>query len=297
MYEVLARRFRRAIRAEEPAETLAEPAGAAPRPLIQGRRTPDRSDRPTSRRAGSRTGTEAEGAPAGGEPAADPSGERDDTWDLPDLFVVDGGRGQLAVAQAAAHDLGLHDLPIVALAKERETALGEALTDRVYLPGQKNPIALKSTTTSLFLLARLRDEAHRFSNRARMRLGKRRRMHSPLDDVKGLGEKTKKALRMHVGGAAAIAAAADETLLAVPGVTARHVKALRATFPSSAPAEGMPPGSPGMTATRPVLEPVGDRATEEPRESRAPDATSHAASSAAPNPPSQPTEGAPRQPS
>ena len=75
-----------------------------------------------------------------------------------------GGAGSSRLALAAAHDLGLHDLPIVALAKERETAIGENLVDRVYLPGQKNPIPLASSTTSLFfLLARLRDEAHRFS--------------------------------------------------------------------------------------------------------------------------------------
>jgi excinuclease ABC subunit C len=194
-------------------------------------------------------------------------GDSGKEWDLPDLFVVDGGRGQLAVALAAAHDLGLHDLPIVGLAKERETVvdvaaareaeapveaagptgadareggrvnragvLKEKLLDRVYLPGQKNPIPLKSTTTSLFLLARLRDEAHRFSNRARMRIGKKRRFESPLDEVKGLGEKAKKALLTHVGNLAAIRAADDATLLKVPGITARHVRALRAAFPAT----------------------------------------------------------------
>jgi len=124
---------------------------------------------------------------------------------------------------------------VVALAKKRENIVGDVLVDRVYLPGQKNPIPLKSTTTSLFLLARLRDEAHRFSNRARMRIGKKRRFHSPLDDVKGLGDKAKKALLKHVGNLATIRAANDATLLAVPGVTARHVKALRAAFPPAPP--------------------------------------------------------------
>jgi excinuclease ABC subunit C len=161
--------------------------------------------------------------------------EADAAWDVPDLFVVDGGRGQLAVALAAAHDLGLHDLAMVALAKERENLAGETLVDRVYLPGQRNPIPLKSTTTSLFLLARLRDEAHRFSNRARMRIGKKRTLHSPLDDVKGLGEKTKKLLQRHIGNLAAIRAADDATLMAVPGVGARHVKALREAFPGPGP--------------------------------------------------------------
>jgi excinuclease ABC subunit C len=182
------------------------------------------------------------------EPEADPAS---DEWDAPDLFVVDGGRGQLAVALAAAHDLGLHDLPIVALAKERENLSGETLVDRVYLPGQKNPIPLKSSTTSLFLLARLRDEAHRFSNRARMRLGKKRRFESPLDSVKGLGERAKRSLLQHVGNLAAIRAAEDATLLAAPGVTARHVKALRAAYPRL---EASPPptGNAGAAPPSPV---------------------------------------------
>jgi excinuclease ABC subunit C len=204
MYEVLARRFRRALAARS-----------------------------------------AEGDVAGADSDAPTEGD----WDAPDLFVVDGGRGQLAVAQAAASDLGLHDLPIVALAKERETTSGEKLVDRVYLPGQKNPLPLKSSTTSLFLLARLRDEAHRFSNRARLRVGKKRRFQSPLDDVKGLGELTRKALLKHVGNLAAIRAADDATLLAVPGVTGRHVRALRAAYPSTA-------GTPFESVAEPIEEPT-----------------------------------------
>jgi excinuclease ABC subunit C len=190
MYEVLARRFRRGL-ALRKAETAA---------LAEA--TEERAEAPTD-------------------------SAEDSSWDLPDVFVVDGGRGQLAVALAAARDLGLHDLPIVALAKEKENVAGETLVDRVYLPGQKNPIPLRSSTTSLFLLARLRDEAHRFSNRAREKMGKKRRIRSALDDVKGIGEGTKKSLLRHLGSVAAIKKARDEELLAVPGVTARHVKALR----------------------------------------------------------------------
>ena len=153
-------------------------------------------------------------------------------WDLPDLFVVDGGRGQLAVALAAARDLGLHDLPIVALAKEKENVAGNTLVDRVYLPGQKNPIPLKSHSASMFFLARCRDEAHRFSNRARERIGKKKRMKSALDDVAGIGPKTKQALLMHLGSIKGIKSADDAAILKVPGVTARHLKALRQVYPA-----------------------------------------------------------------
>jgi excinuclease ABC subunit C len=184
MYEVLARRFRRA-RPQPAPKTGAEEA----RPLAAA---------------------EGEGG-----------------WELPDLVVVDGGRGQLAVALAAARDLGLHALPIVGLAKERENARGEELVDRVYLPGQKNPVPLRSTSTALFFLARLRDEAHRFSNKARERLGKARRLRSALDDVPGIGPALKKALLTKLGSVAAIARATDDELLAVRGVQRRHVEALR----------------------------------------------------------------------
>ena len=151
-------------------------------------------------------------------------------------------RAQKEAAQALGVDgvVALDDeidcrrLPTLdAIADTVGASVTEKLLDRVYLPGQKNPIPLRSTTTSLFLLARLRDEAHRFSNRARMRIGKKRRFASPLDDVKGLGGKAKKALLTHVGNLAAIRAADDATLLAVPGITSRHVRALRAAFPAS----------------------------------------------------------------
>ena len=196
MYEVLARRFRRGLKKEE--ERAAAQA-------------------------------------ADGDGAEDVDRDRAE-WDLPDLFVVDGGKGQLAVALAAARDLGLHELPIVALAKEKENVLGETLVDRVYLPGQKNPIPLKSHSASMFFLARARDEAHRFSNRARERLGKKKRFKSALDSVAGLGPNTKKALLRTLGSLKAIQAASDEALLAVPGVTARHVKALRKVYAAPAPA-------------------------------------------------------------
>ncbi|MDB4942673.1 MAG: Excinuclease subunit [Labilithrix sp.] len=196
MYEVLARRFRRGLKRQE--ERAAEAAASS-----------GRDDAPES---------------------------EEGDWDLPDLFVVDGGKGQLAVALAAARDLGLHDLPIVALAKEKENVAGDTLVDRVYLPGQKNPIPLKSHSASMFFLARARDEAHRFSNRARERLGKKKRFKSALDDVAGLGPNTRKLLLKHLGSLKAIQAASDAALLAVPGVSARHVKALRKVYP--------PPASP-----------------------------------------------------
>jgi excinuclease ABC subunit C len=175
-------------------------------------------------------------ARATGEGSADAEAEeaagKPGTWDLPDLLVVDGGRGQLGVALSAARDLGLHDLPIVGLAKERETAKGDKMVDRVYLPGQKNGIPLRSNSPALFFLARARDEAHRFANHARKKLGKARRLRSEIEDIPGLGPATRKALLRELGSMAAVRAAGDEQILAVTGVSRRHLAALRKVIPA-----------------------------------------------------------------
>jgi excinuclease ABC subunit C len=165
-----------------------------------------------------------------GRDAAGSGEEGAGEWDLPDLFVVDGGRGQLNVALTAAGDLGLHSLQIVGMAKERETGRGDKLVDRVYLPGQKNPIPLRPNSAELFLLAKVRDEAHRFANRGRKRVGKRRRIASELDSIPGIGPKTRVALLSSLGSVAGVRDASDQEILAVTGVTRRHLAALRSHF-------------------------------------------------------------------
>jgi excinuclease ABC subunit C len=154
-------------------------------------------------------------------------GTEADAWELPDLFLVDGGRGQLAIALTAAHDLGLHELCIAGLAKERENVAGEELVDRVYLPGQMNPISLRPNSPELYLLAMARDEAHRFANRGRKKIGKRRRFASRLDEVPGVGPKTRTALLTALGSVDGIRRATDVEVLAVKGVSRKHLDALR----------------------------------------------------------------------
>jgi excinuclease ABC subunit C len=179
--------------------------------------------------------------------AGDSPSERVD-WNLPDLFVVDGGKGQLAVALKAAHDLGLHELSLAALAKEKErpNAPEGMVVDRVYLPGQKNPIELREHSASMFFLARARDEAHRFANRTREKLGHKRRFQSRLDSLKGVGAELRKELLRKLGSVKAIEAADDATLLAVPGFTRRHLTALRKVFPGPASEAARPDESARM---------------------------------------------------
>ena len=195
MYEVLGRRFRRGrtarieAAAAEAAASVAVAvaaeivAAAEPAPVMESDGAGEDADLDEVPVAV----PESDREPVTGEKPTTKAGQE---WDLPDLFVVDGGRGQLNVALQAAHDLGLHDLPIVGLAKERETATGEKMVDRVYLPGQKNGIPLRSTSSALFFLARARDEAHRFANHMRKKLGKARRLlrHRRRTGARGRGE-------------------------------------------------------------------------------------------------------------
>ncbi len=182
----------------------------------------------------------------------------DEAWELPDLFVVDGGRGQLNVALAAARDLGLHDLSIVALAKERELVTGEKVVDRVYLPGQKNGIAV-SSTSAMVLLQRVRDEAHRFANEGRIKQGDRRVLRSELDGIPGVGPKAKLALYRGLGSMRHIRAASDAQILALQGLSKRHLAALRQVFPT-----------PSFDGAEPVpfevIEPIREGELEAPSE-------------------------------
>ncbi len=228
MYQVLARRFRRGRDAQARAAAAQAPGAAA---AIVEEASFEETPQPPAVDGAEAAPDEAL-AVAAVDPAA-PPGERAaelGDWELPDLFVVDGGRGQLAIALTAARDLGLHDLRVVGLAKERETALGDKLVDRVYLPNQKNPIPLRPNSPELFILARARDEAHRFANRGRKKVGKRRRIASELESIPGVGPKTRKALLTTLGSLQGIRDATDEQILAVPGVTKKQLSALRSWF-------------------------------------------------------------------
>lgn len=151
-------------------------------------------------------------------------------WELPDLFVVDGGRGQLGVAVAVMKELGIDDLAICALAKERENVLGDKVVDRVYQPGRKNPVTMKDNGPAIVLLARARDEAHRFANKVREDLHHKRRLRSELDTLPGVGAAVRKALLVRFGSVAGVSEATVEALAAVPGVGAARARTLYEHF-------------------------------------------------------------------
>lgn len=155
-------------------------------------------------------------------------------WELPDLLVVDGGRGQLAIAQAVLCDLGLESQAVVGLAKEKQNVMGEELVDRVYVPGRKNPVEVRSASHALVLLARARDEAHRVSNALRVRLGRGQRLRTRLDDIKGVGKKTRIHLLRKLGSMEAISTATEEQLIAA-GANTKQARAIVEHLRTDAP--------------------------------------------------------------
>jgi excinuclease ABC subunit C len=143
---------------------------------------------------------------------------------LPDLLVIDGGIGQLGAARAVLAELGIPNLEVVALAKERVERDATATEirrrpERVFLPGRKNPVVLKPNSTALFLLQRVRDEAHRFVNLYHRKLRARARFMSRLDAVPGIGPRRRRALLRQFGSLRRMGEASTEEIATVPGIT------------------------------------------------------------------------------
>jgi excinuclease ABC subunit C len=230
MYEVLSRRFRRAKETEREGET----------------------------------------------PAADGAPPPDSAWRLPDLIVVDGGKGQLGMALAAARDVGIDTrsgvgLPIIALAKERASeatappeegppapgpsdrapqsppAAGRKQADtawrpdRVFLPQAKDPIPIRPNSAEMFVLAHLRDEAHRFAVAFHRGQRRRRTLRSALAEIPGIGATRQRQLLRHFGSLRKVREASLEDLLAVPGMNRKTAEAVRMFF--EARGDGAAPAS------------------------------------------------------
>ncbi|MFZ1866266.1 MAG: excinuclease ABC subunit UvrC [Polyangiales bacterium] len=154
-------------------------------------------------------------------------------WELPDLLVVDGGKGQLGVALRASEDVGVTDLEVASVAKPRVNASGQEEGERIFRPGQKNPLPVRaSSALSLLLLAR--DETHRASNALRKKVGRKNRLRSELDRVPGIGPKTRSKLLRSLGSLAAVLSA-DEQALVDAGATRRQAEAIKRTLGDHGP--------------------------------------------------------------
>jgi excinuclease ABC subunit C len=153
---------------------------------------------------------------------------------LPDLVIVDGGKGQLGVALAVLKDLGIEGMDVIALAKERDDAQSDTPDgapgkeeDRVFLPGRKDPVYLSRWPAALFLLQRIRDEAHRFAVTYHRKVKEKADLQSLLDRIPGIGPARRKALLTVFGYVQRVRAASIEDLQQVEGIgeeTARRIR-------------------------------------------------------------------------
>jgi excinuclease ABC subunit C len=147
---------------------------------------------------------------------------------LPDIILVDGGKGQLGVAVAALKDLNIEGVDVVALAKElrqRQTDRGE---DRAYIVGKKDPVYVSKWPEALFLLQRVRDEAHRFAVAYHRQLKGKGDFHSLLDEITGIGIGKKKALLKLFGDVSRIRDASVQELQGVRGIGRKTAARIRA---------------------------------------------------------------------
>lgn len=142
--------------------------------------------------------------------AAESNGWGESAWAvLPDLIVIDGGKGQLSAARHALEESGIRDIPLISLAKKEE---------HIFVSGRSEAIVLSKNSEALRMLQRIRDEAHRFSNTYNRKLGAKRAVRSKLDVVPLIGPVRKKALMRHFGSTRAIRDATVEDLMAVKGM-------------------------------------------------------------------------------
>ena len=157
--------------------------------------------------------------------------------ELPDLILLDGGRGQLSSAAAALHDLGLSHLPHAALAKREE---------EIWLPGAPEPLRLPRTSPALQLLERARDEAHRFAVTFHRQSRKAATLRSALDAVPGIGPRRRERLLRKFGSLRRVTEAAESELAAVVG--ASLAASLHARLHPDPPPASSPPPMPSTAA-------------------------------------------------
>jgi excinuclease ABC subunit C len=148
----------------------------------------------------------------------------EDGWDLPDLILIDGGKGQLNIAQQVMRELGFIDnVGLASIAKGRK----EGESDKIYIYGRKNPIVFSKNSDALFLLMRIRDEAHRFAITFHKKLRGKKSLVSELDGVPGIGVKRKKELIKHFGSISKIREGSIDEIASVPGLNKKLAEELK----------------------------------------------------------------------
>ena len=156
----------------------------------------------------------ADEAPEGAEPDRRAS----DNWAVPDLVIVDGGKGQLSAAVGVMDELAITDIPLTGLAKRFE---------ELYLPGRPDPVVLPRRSQALYLVQRIRDEAHRFAITYHRDVRGKRALRSELDDIAGIGPGRKKALLKRFGSVRRIRDASVDEVADTPGISRELAERLK----------------------------------------------------------------------
>ncbi|MER6220204.1 excinuclease ABC subunit UvrC [Streptomyces sp900105755] len=259
MHEVITRRFRRYLADKERTgewvedgaeDALTESGGTAA--TAPGTPAPSSTAAPSGLPAPSGTPTPPGTAPD--RDAAPVNGFKDEDGRPrkfaypPQLVVVDGGRPQVAAAKRALDELGIDDIAVCGLAKRLE---------EVWLPEDDDPVVLPRTSEGLYLLQRIRDEAHRFAITYQRAKRAKRFRSSPLDDVPGLGETRKQALIKHFGSVKKLRSATIEQIQEVPGIGRKTAETIAVALAQAAPA------APAVnTATGEIMDDREDEAPE-----------------------------------
>ncbi|MEU2420015.1 excinuclease ABC subunit UvrC [Streptomyces sp. NPDC007851] len=249
MHEVITRRFRRYLAEKEKTGEWAEDGTEN---TLEEAVTPTGPDAITAPDAGTATatattpGTDPDGIPVNG--FKDEDGRPRKFAYPPQLVVVDGGRPQVAAAKRALDELGIDDIAVCGLAKRLE---------EVWLPEDEDPVVLPRSSEGLYLLQRVRDEAHRFAITYQRTKRAKRFRAGPLDDVPGLGETRKQALIKHFGSVKKLRSATIEQIQEVPGIGRKTAETIAAALAQAAPA------APAVnTATGEIMDDREDEAPE-----------------------------------
>ncbi|GAA5610414.1 excinuclease ABC subunit UvrC [Streptomyces platensis] len=214
MHEVIGRRFKRYLQEKQKAgEWTEEPAGDA------------RVDDNGATASAVAAGPDDEPDPMAGRPT-DEDGRPKRFAYPPQLVVVDGGAPQVAAARRALDELGIDDVAVCGLAKRLE---------EVWLPEDDDPVVLPRSSEGLYLLQRVRDEAHRFALAYQRSKRTKRLKSSPLDTVAGLGDTRRQALLKHFGSLKKLRAATIDEICEVPGVGRKTAETVAAALAGAAP--------------------------------------------------------------
>jgi excinuclease ABC subunit C len=182
----------------------------------------------------------------------------DSAWARPDLLVIDGGKGQLGMAVTALTDLGVKlggdtGVEVIGLAKERDLEAGSA-PDRIYRRNVKDSIPLRANSPELYVLARIRDEAHRFANTFHRDRRTKMALRSELDTIPGIGTTRRQRLLKHFGSVRAVRQATVDDLAKAPGMNRKAAEQVAKYFAEVATLEA--------DAAQPSVEPVYDDGDE-----------------------------------